>query len=115
MRGLPIGKTNFATIRKKGCYYADKTGLLYSLVKEENPIFLSRPRRFGKTILVSTLKYILQGRCDLFKGLWIDTADYDWTPNSVLRLEMNLVVGNDVATLNRNLSSKLKNWLGRKA
>jgi hypothetical protein len=58
---------------------------------------------------VSTLKYILQGRRDLFKGLWIDESDYDWTPYPVVRLEMDLVVGNDVAAMNQKLSYKLKN------
>jgi hypothetical protein len=109
MRGLPLGKADFATIRKKGNYYADKTGLLYRLATDENPTFLSRPRRFGKTLLVSTLKYILQGRRDLFKGLWIDSSDYDWNPYPVLKLEMNVVGGNDVTTMNRNLSKRMVN------
>jgi hypothetical protein len=98
---------DFASIRQDGCYYADKTRLLYQLVREKTPYFLSRPRRFGKTLLVSTLKYILQGRRDLFQGLWIDGSDYDWKAYPVIRLEMNYAADDNVREMNNNLAFML--------
>ena len=71
MMEMPVGREDFADIRERGAYYSDKTGFLCDLAKEEIPYFLSRPRRFGKTLLLSTLEYILRGREDLFKGLEI--------------------------------------------
>jgi hypothetical protein len=76
-----------------GDYYADKTKILYELVKKPDPFSLSRPRRFGKTLLVSTLESILLGRKELFEGLWIHGSDHDWTPYPVIRLEMNKAFG----------------------
>jgi hypothetical protein len=109
MKKIRLGTTDFESYRKFGDYYADKTKYLYQLVNRPDPFFLSRPRRFGKSLLVSTLKYILQGRRDLFKGLWIDSSDYDWNPYPVLKLEMNVVGDSDVTSLNRNLSKRLVN------
>jgi hypothetical protein len=91
MKDLPLGVADFSEISDvdNNYYYVDKTHLLYEIVKRRKPYFLSRPRRFGKTPLLSTLKAILEGRRDLFKGLWIDGSNYHWTPYSVIRLEMN--------------------------
>ncbi|MDR0355695.1 MAG: AAA family ATPase, partial [Deltaproteobacteria bacterium] len=89
MKDLPIGITDFAEIRQDDYFYADKTRLLYELVRRKVPHFLSRPRRFGKSLLVNTLENILRGRRDLFKGLWIDGSDYDWTTYPVIKLQMN--------------------------
>ncbi|MDR1873348.1 MAG: AAA family ATPase, partial [Deltaproteobacteria bacterium] len=115
MRELPLEAPDFATIRELGGYYADKTEFLYRLVQLADPYFLSRPRRFGKTLLVSSLKYLLQGRRDLFKGLWIDNSDYDWPVYPVITLEMNGVVGDDVADTLENLTSMLEDvaWLNK--
>ena len=68
----PIGIQDFEQIIQDGYVYVDKTDLIYKLVKTGKIYFLSRPRRFGKSLLVSTLKYYFQGRKDLFKGLAID-------------------------------------------
>ncbi|MDR0620822.1 MAG: AAA family ATPase, partial [Deltaproteobacteria bacterium] len=86
---LPIGVADFNEFAIENYYYADKTMLLYELVKKRKPYFLSRPRRFGKSLLVSTLANILKGRRELFKGLWIDGSDYDWRPYPVIFLDMN--------------------------
>ncbi|MDR2142173.1 MAG: AAA family ATPase, partial [Deltaproteobacteria bacterium] len=77
MKKLPLGLASFAEIRRRGCVYADKTEFIHNLINEGNPFFLSRPRRFGKSLLVSTLEAILRGRRELFQGLWIDSSDYD--------------------------------------
>jgi hypothetical protein len=73
-----------------GYTYVDKTGVLYSLVNRSigKQFFLSRPRRFGKSLLISTFKSLFQGRRDLFKGLAIDSLDYDWKAYPVLHLDM---------------------------
>jgi hypothetical protein len=108
MRELPVSQTDFETIRQYGNYYADKTDLLYTLVQEPNKYFLSRPRRFGKTLLVSTLESILRGRRDLFKDLWIDGSDYDWTAYPVIRLTMNEVCESQLEVMKSSLMSYLK-------
>ena len=74
----PIGIQDFEQIIQDGYVYVDKTDLIYKLVKTGKIYFLSRPRRFGKSLLVSTLKYYFQGRKDLFKGLAIDSLETEW-------------------------------------
>ena len=71
----PIGIQDFAQIIQDGYVYVDKTDLVYKLATEGKIYFLSRPRRFGKSLLLSTLKYYFQGRRDLFKGLAIDRLE----------------------------------------
>ena len=86
---LPVGDADFADIRRRGAFYADKTDLLHRLVRFPRPYFLSRPDGFGKTITVSALENILRGRRELFEGLAIDRLEYGWEPHPVLRLDMN--------------------------
>ncbi len=74
----PIGIQSFNLIREGGYAYVDKTDLVYRLVTEGRIYFLSRPRRFGKSLLLSTLKYYFLGRKDLFKGLAIDELETEW-------------------------------------
>ena len=82
----PIGIQDFAKIIQNGYVYVDKTDLVYKLVTGGNIYFLSRPRRFGKSLLVSTLKYYFQGRKDLFKGLAIDSLETEWKEYPVFHL-----------------------------
>ena len=70
-RTLPIGVQSFEKIRDNGCVYVDKTAYIYELLRTPAPYFLSRPRRFGKSLLVSTMKAYFEGRKDLFEGLAI--------------------------------------------
>ncbi|MDR2461191.1 MAG: AAA family ATPase, partial [Deltaproteobacteria bacterium] len=88
MKNLPTGIADFEEVIKENYVYADKTKLLYQLLQHNKPYFLSRPRRFGKTLLLSTLEAILKGRRELFKGLWIEDSDYDWKPNPVIHLSL---------------------------
>lgn len=74
----PIGIQNFEKIIEGGYVYVDKTALVYEMVTNGNIYFLSRPRRFGKSLLVSTLKCYFEGRKELFKGLAIDSLEKDW-------------------------------------
>ena len=69
MRLYTAGIADFEKIRQNNRIYVDKTDLIYKLTKESDFVFLSRPRRFGKSLLCSTLKYYFQGRKDLFEGL----------------------------------------------
>ena len=85
----PIGMQSFDQIREDGYVYVDKTDLVYSLVNEGKIYFLSRPRRFGKSLLVSTLKNYFLGRKELFKGLKIDGMEKEWNTYPVFHIDFN--------------------------
>ena len=89
MRLYTAGIADFESIRQDGRIYIDKTDLIYRLTKESRFVFLSRPRRFGKSLLCSTLKYYFQGRKDLFEGLAIDELEKDWKQHPVLHFDMS--------------------------
>lgn len=89
MQQLPIGISEFSELRKKKCVYVDKTKQIYSLLNKNNRTFLSRPRRFGKSLLVSTLEAALEGKKELFEGLWIADSDYSWIPQGVIRFDFS--------------------------
>jgi hypothetical protein len=89
-RRLPLGIQDFASIREDGYCYADKTARIHELITESGRIFfLSRPRRFGKSLLCSTLAAIFEGRRELFSGLAIDGMDWDWRKHPVIRIDLN--------------------------
>jgi hypothetical protein len=71
LKRLPSGESSFEKIRARNQLYVDKTRQLYELLASGDYFFLSRPRRFGKSLTVSTLKALFEGRKDLFEGLWI--------------------------------------------
>ncbi|MDY6345074.1 MAG: AAA family ATPase, partial [Sphaerochaetaceae bacterium] len=79
--------SSFETVRKEGYLYVDKTAYLYRLVTGSDMYFLSRPRRFGKTLTVSTLEAIFQGKRELFKGLAIDKTDYNWKTYPIIHID----------------------------
>lgn len=85
----PIGIQTFERIREGGFVYADKTDLIYKLVSEGTIYFLSRPRRFGKSLLVSTLKCYFEGKKEYFKGLKIDAVEKDWKQYPVFSVDFN--------------------------
>ncbi len=85
----PIGIQSFDRIIEGGYVYVDKTDLVYSLVKEGTIYFLSRPRRFGKSLLVSTLKNYFLGRKELFEGLAIDRLEKEWLAYPVFHIDFN--------------------------
>lgn len=88
-RIYPIGIQSFQEIIEGGYTYVDKTYFAAKLIKEGKYIFLSRPRRFGKSLMLSTIQAYFEGRRDLFKGLAIDSMDMDWTPRPVLYFDFN--------------------------
>ena len=103
----PIGEQDFANIRNDGMVYIDKTDMIYSIVKSGKYLFLSRPRRFGKSLLLSTLKYYFQGRRDLFEGLAIDRLETEWKQHPVLHLDMSKGKAISIANLNSLLDGIL--------
>ncbi len=95
----PIGIQSFEQIIEDGYVYIDKTALIYDLVDNGKIYFLSRPRRFGKSLLVSTLENYFLGRKDLFKGLSIDKLETKWTTYPVFHLDFNGLNFTKVETL----------------
>ncbi|MBQ7690252.1 MAG: ATP-binding protein [Muribaculaceae bacterium] len=85
----PVGEQDFPSLREAGMVYVDKTALIHRLASEGKYFFLSRPRRFGKSLLISTLEAYFQGRKELFKGLAIEQLEKEWTQYPVLRLDMS--------------------------
>lgn len=85
----PIGRQNFENLRNEGFVYVDKTALIYKLVKEGSVYFLSRPRRFGKSLLLSTLEAYFTGKKHLFAGLAIGQLEKEWNKYPVLHLDLN--------------------------
>ena len=85
-RFLPIGIQDFEDLRRRGCLYVDKTALVYKLALEGKPYFLSRPRRFGKSLLLSTMEYYFLGKKELFKGLALETLEKNWIEYPVIKI-----------------------------
>ena len=84
----PIGIQSFESLRNLSYLYIDKTELLFNLVTTSKNVFLSRPRRFGKSLLLSTLKAYFEGKKELFKGLAIEQLETEWQPHTVLTLSL---------------------------
>ncbi len=103
----PIGIQSFSEIREGGYAYVDKTPQIYKLTSTGKYYFLSRPRRFGKSLLVSTMEAYFSGRKELFKGLAMESLEKDWTQHPVLHLDFTgskyTEVENLVATIDQHL------------
>lgn len=106
----PIGIQNFEKLRQDGYLYIDKTGLVYSLVQTSNCYFLSRPRRFGKSLLISILEAYFLGKKELFKGLAIEKLEQEWTVYPVLHLDLNIEKYDSIDNLTDILNVNLKLW-----
>src|SRR5574344_55123 len=88
LKRLPVGIQTFSEVIDLDCLYIDKTEYIWNMIHLSKYIFLSRARRFGKSLLLSTLQAYFEGRKDLFKGLFIKTVEKNWTEYPVLRLSM---------------------------
>ena len=97
LKRFPIGVQDFAQVRENGYFYVDKTDLVYSLTHSSQFYFLSRPRRFGKSLLVSTLQCYFEGRKELFAGLAMEKLEKEWNKYPVFKLSF---AGNKFDTLN---------------
>jgi len=88
-RKLPVGIQTFEDLRKEGYLYVDKTALVWQIANTGKPYFLSRPRRFGKSLLISTFEAYFRGRKDLFEGLAIEKLETEWVEYPILHLDLN--------------------------
>lgn len=88
LRKLPIGIQSFEKLRSEGFLYVDKTALVFQLAQAGIPCFLSRPRRFGKSLLLSTFEAYFKGKKELFKGLAIEQLEQNWFEYPVLHLDL---------------------------
>ena len=89
MNRYPLGIQTFEEIRRNNQYYVDKTYLIYNIVKGSKNNFLSRPRRFGKSLLVTTMQAYFEGKKDLFKGLAIEKLEREWVKYPVIHLDLS--------------------------
>ena len=106
----PIGIQNFESLRKDGYVYVDKTAFVYQLVNTGRYYFLSRPRRFGKSLLISTLEAYLQGKRELFEGLAIEKLETKWTKHPILHLDLNAEKYDTPEALEGVLNAALCEW-----
>jgi len=109
-RKLPIGIQTFEKIRRGGYLYVDKTEWVWQLVSTSVPNFLSRPRRFGKSLLISTFEAYFSGKKELFEGLAIEKLEEKWEKYPILHLDLNAEIYDTVESLNAILSNQLTQW-----
>ena len=106
----PIGIQNFEKIRNDGYLYIDKTALMYQMVKTGSYYFLSRPRRFGKSLFISTLEAYFQGKKELFTGLAVERLEKDWIKYPILHLDLNIEKYDTPESLDNILEKSLTAW-----
>ena len=120
-RKYPVGIQSFESIRMDGYVYVDKTPLIYKMITEGKPYFLSRPRRFGKSLLCSTLEAVFQGRRELFESftvkggieqpqLYIATTDWEWDKYPVIRLDFSRKRSYDTEALKKLIDNNLRQY-----
>ena len=112
-RKLPIGIQTFSDIRTQGYLYVDKTALVWQIANSGKPYFLSRPRRFGKSLLLSTFEAYFEGRKDLFEGLAIEQLEEKWEKHPVLHLDLNARKYEHPEDLVAMLNQYLEKWEAR--
>lgn len=106
---LPIGKSSFESIRRANDLYVDKTRHIFRMVDEGEYYFMSRPRRFGKSLTVSTLKCLFEGKKELFEGLWITKhGDWEWKTHPVILIDFNEIPRHNPDIFQQTLSLTLK-------
>ena len=106
----PIGIQDFESIINGGYVYVDKTSIIHQLVTKGKIYFLSRPRRFGKSLLVSTLKAYFQGKKELFKGLAIDELETEWAEHPVFHLDFNGENYTEPGKLEEKIIGAVETW-----
>ena len=106
----PIGIQSFDQIREEGYVYVDKTALVYDLAQNGKIYFLSRPRRFGKSLLISTLKHYFLGHKELFQGLAMEQLEKEWTVYPVFHLDFNGGNFMQHGSLRERIEAYLSNW-----
>ena len=106
----PIGIQNFGEVRRNGYVYVDKTALMYKMISEGKYYFLSRPRRFGKSLFLSTLESYFSGKKELFEGLFVSTVEQEWKQYPILHLDLNSREYKDASSLEAELNRHLEAW-----
>ena len=106
----PVGIQNFESLRRDGYFYVDKTAKIYELAKTGRYYFLSRPRRFGKSLLISTLEAYFQGKKELFEGLAIEGLEKEWKQYPILHLDLNTQKYETEESLESVLNENLAVW-----
>ncbi len=106
----PIGIQDFGNVRRDGYAYVDKTALMYKMVSEGKYYLLSRPRRFGKSLFLSTLAAYFSGQKELFRGLAVEKMEKDWTKYPILHLDLNSREYKDESSLEAELNRHLEKW-----
>lgn len=110
LQWLPIGIQGFESLRNDGYLYVDKTQQVYNLTHSNRYYFLSRPRRFGKSLLLSTIKCYFEGKRELFEGLYLSTVENEWKKHPVLYLDLNTNAYDSLDVLVTKLDKALRDW-----
>ena len=111
LKKLPVGIQNFGKIVEQNYLYIDKTKYIYNLITNNKYIFFSRPRRFGKSLLLDTISEIFKGNKHLFKGLWLYNSDYTWDKHPVIKLDLSSFGFRDISQLEDKLLLTIKKVL----
>jgi hypothetical protein len=106
----PVGIPSFEKIREGNYLYVDKTELVYKLTHDFESAFLSRPRRFGKSLIISTMQSYFEGRKELFEGLAMERLETEWTQHPVLRFDFGGLKDGDAASLKERLGEMLERY-----
>lgn len=106
----PIGEQSFEVLRTNGFLYVDKSRFIETLLNSSRYYFLGRPRRFGKSLFLSMLKCFFEGKRHLFRGLYADGMDWDWSEYPVLYLDINIEKYKTPETLGQVLLNNLLRW-----
>jgi hypothetical protein len=108
MRDLPTGTQSFVKVIRDDLLYADKTEFIHRLIKRSASYFLTRPRRFGKSLLLDTMEKLFSGQRELFEGLWIAESGYEFKPHPVIKLTMNYAETGTADLLKENILGDLR-------
>jgi len=108
LRKLPVGIQDFEKLRNDNCLYIDKTQYVYQLAQTSNPYFLGRPRRFGKSLFLSTLKAYFEGKKELFAGLKLAELEKDWIKYPVIYLDFNVGLFINAENVSKRIDVKLR-------
>ena len=105
LRNLPVGIQDFEKLRSTGHLYVDKTVYIYHLLTQGKPYFLARPRRFGKSLFISTLKAYFLGKKELFESLAIAVLEKDWITYPVIYIDFNRGSSSDLPSMKNTISA----------
>jgi len=107
MQKISTSISDFEELRRNNYIYIDKTEFLTKIISQDKYYFLSRPRRFGKTLFIDTIKRFYEGKKDLFKGLYIHDFDWKWEEYPILHLDFNTIPAENREVLEESLQKRL--------